>query len=492
MSQILLVTLNARYIHTSFGLRYLQANLGELADQSSILEMGIKHNPIDVVDAILAREPRIVGLGVYIWNATQSLQVATLLKRIRPDVKLVIGGPEVSYETYDQEIARIADVVITGEADLVFPEVCLKLLKGQPTEHIIHAQPPKMEEVALPYHLYSDTDLSQRVLYVEASRGCPFRCEFCLSSLDIPVRRPETETFMAAMDDLLARGARHFKFVDRTFNLNVKLGKEILEFFLDRYTPGMFLHFEMVPDRLPEALRAAIKRFPPGVLQFEVGVQTFNKAVAERIQLRRDFVKLADNLSFLQDETGVHVHADLIAGLPGEDLASFAAGFDRLYAMRPHEIQVGILKRLRGTPIVRHDDSFAMRYSPFPPYEILSNDSLDHGSVQELRRFSKLWDRVGNSGHFRETLRLMWQEDSPFEAFMGWTRWVYREAGQVYGLGLDRLTRYLFDYLTQVKGMEPDQVGAALAQDPVKLGRKVPGFLKPYTHARRQARHQNE
>ena len=170
---------------------------------------------------------------------------------------------------------------------------------------------------------------------------------------------------------------RRFKFVDRTFNLNIAASRRILEFFLERQRPGLFAHFEMIPDRLPEALREVIAKFPAGALQFEVGIQTFDEAVSKNISRRQDYGRLADNLRFLRQETGAHVHADLIAGLPGETLESFAAGFDRLVAMGPQEIQVGILKRLRGTPIARHDQAWEMVYSAHPPYEILRNKLLD-------------------------------------------------------------------------------------------------------------------
>ena len=168
--------------------------------------------------------------------------------------------------------------------------------------------------VVLPYEFYTDEDLRHRVIYVEASRGCPFSCEFCLSSLDVPVRNVPLDTFLAAMGRLLDRGLRQFKFVDRTFNLNLEFSRSILQFFLDRYEPGMFLHFEMIPDRLPEVLRELIRQFPAGALQFEVGVQTLDDDTAKRISRRQDVKKLAENLRSLRDETGVHVHADLIAG----------------------------------------------------------------------------------------------------------------------------------------------------------------------------------
>ena len=164
----------------------------------------------------------------------------------------------------------------------------------------------------------------------------------------------------------------------------------------------------MIPDRLPESLREIIARFPPGALQFEVGIQTFNEEVGGSIKRRQNYERLDDNFRFLRSETGVHIHADLIAGLPGETLESFAAGFDRLIALGPQEIQVGILKRLRGTPIVRHDAEWQMVYNPHPPYEILQNKLIDFATMQRLRRFARYWDLVGNSGNFIETTPLIW------------------------------------------------------------------------------------
>jgi radical SAM superfamily enzyme YgiQ (UPF0313 family) len=388
MATIVLATLNAKYIHASFGLRYLLANLGSLRAETCLLEFDIQQRPGDVVEAILARDPKIVGLGVYIWNASETTQVVATLKRVRPELIVILGGPEVSYEVEEQEIVRLADYVVTGEADLKFAEVCRLILAGtSPPGKIVAAEVPDLAQLALPYEFYTDEDVAHRVIYVEASRGCPFTCEFCLSSLDVPVRQFALASLLGEMERLLARGVRQFKFVDRTFNLNIAASKAVLQFFLERWRPGLFVHFEMIPDRLPEALREVIAKFPPGALQFEVGVQTFNEDVSKNISRRQDYARLEENFHFLRRQTGVHVHADLIAGLPGETLESFGAGFDRLVALAPQEIQVGILKRLRGTPIVRHDQNWQMVYSPHPPYEILRNSLLDFPALQRLRRF---------------------------------------------------------------------------------------------------------
>ena len=265
MPDIVLTTLNARYIHAAFGLRYLMANLGPLRERAALVEFDINQKTTDMLESILAQEPRIVGVGVYIWNAEPALRLVSDLKRLRPDVTVIVGGPEVSHEVERQEICRLADYVVTGEADLAFAELCQKLLGGtRPLTHVIAAPLPQLEQLTLPYEVYGAQDVAHRMIYVEASRGCPFRCEFCLSSLDVPVRNVPVETFLVEMQKLLDRGVRHFKFVDRTFNLNLNIGRRILEFFGERYQPGLFLHFEMIPDRLPEALREPIRQFPPG------------------------------------------------------------------------------------------------------------------------------------------------------------------------------------------------------------------------------------
>jgi radical SAM superfamily enzyme YgiQ (UPF0313 family) len=452
MTDIVLATFNAKYIHAAFGLRYLLANLGELQPRAKILEFDINQRVVDVAERILREEPKILGLGVYIWNVAPCTQLVAALKRLRPELVIVIGGPEVSHEVECQPICQAADHVITGEADLMFAEVCRRC---RDFPHIVAAPLPDLSQLALPYSLYADADIAHRVVYVEASRGCPFECEFCLSSLDVPVREIPLGPFLAEMQRLLDRGCRQFKFVDRTFNLNLKTSAAILQFFLDRYCDGLFVHFEMIPDRLPESLRAIIQKFPPGSLQFEVGIQTFNEPTAARISRRQDNAKAEDNLRWLREHTGVHVHADLIVGLPGEDVARVAAGFDRLVALRPQEIQVGILKRLRGTPIRRHDKEWGMVYSPDPPYEILQNKLIDFFTMQRLRRFARYWDLVANSGNFAP---ITWD----FESFLCFSDWLYTQTRQTHSIARARLAELLGSYLG--RAVELQQLQAATRQ----------------------------
>jgi hypothetical protein len=381
--------------------------------------------------------------------------------------------------------------VITGEADLKFAQICRSLLEAppgmtfSPLPKIIAAELPDFDSIRLPYEEFSAEDLAHRIVYVEASRGCPFTCEFCLSSLDIPVRQVPLSAFLDQMQRLLDRGLKRFKFVDRTFNLNLPVSQAILEFFLQRHQPGHFYHFEMVPDRLPEGLRQVIARFPPGTLQFEVGIQTFNPEVGQRIRRRQDYTRLEENLRFLRGETGVHIHADLIVGLPGETLESFAEGFDRLIALRPHEIQVGILKRLRGTPIGRHDEEWRMVYNPAPPYEILQNSLIDFGLMQRLRRFARYWDLVGNSGNFVVTTPLLWSDgSSAFRAFLRWSDWLYARVGRTDSIALARLMELFFEFLTREAGLSSGDVAMALWRDYQRGGRHdQPHFLKQFLPA---------
>jgi len=499
MAAILLATLNARYIHASLGLRCLMANLGDLQGQAAIREYTVKRPSIEIVEDLLKARPRIVGLGVYIWNVTETTRVIALLKAAAPEVLVVLGGPEVSHETDGQEIVRLADYVITGAGEASFAGLCRRLLGGdRPSDKIIQGEAMPLSQLALPYAMYTDEDIAHRILYVEASRGCPFKCEFCLSALDKTAKPFELERFLAEMQALYDRGARHFKFVDRTFNLNVKTGVRILEFFLERLDDRLFLHFEVIPDHLPEALKALIVRFPSGSLQFEVGVQTFNPETQALISRKQDNEQTETNLRWLRQQSQAHIHADLIVGLPGEDLESFGRGFDRLYALRPHEIQVGILKRLRGAPVARHMAAFGMRYNPLPPYDILANDRIDFETLRRLSRFARYWDMLANSGRFPHALPLLLDE-APFVRFLAFSDWLYDRCGVTGELALERLFQLLYLGLTELLGLEAGQARTALEADFVRTGSLgTPRFLRPgpvvaasAAAGRRQERHQS-
>ena len=622
--RIVLATLNARYIHASLGLRYLLANMarhgGDDLRAATVLREYTLTRPIaQVVEDLVSTlgpvglpEPRtdtfanasgslggsgfcagqggaraaggghgakptaaqtpsecqasdapIVGFGVYIWNVVQTTEVIRQLKALRPDVRVVLGGPEVSHELDGQPIVALADYVITGWGDVSFPKLCRALIHGpRPLMKVIAGEQPPLDQIELPYAEFSDDDLAHRLLYVEASRGCPFKCEFCLSALDKTAWAFDEDVFLAELATLYARGARNFKFVDRTFNLKIDASIRILQFFLDRLKPGawaaersaqvkeerpkgagdteqdalppklqdtnapLFIHFEVVPDHLPDRLKDAIAQFPPGVLQFEIGIQSFDVDVQQRISRRQDNTKTQANLRWLLDHSQAHLHTDLIFGLPGESWQSFAQGFDRLYAIGPHEIQLGVLKRLRGTPLANRSlpgavAEHGMVYEVAPPYTVQSNDAVGAVEVQAFIRLARYWDLVANSGRFGVTLRLVMQGgmtsglpfssealDSPFAAFAQLSQWLWHTSaitrGKTSGLSPEDWVDALFEYLTTQRGLKSDDVRAALVVDYVGSGaranpRSLQGFLPVRAApqpggrralAQRQSRHQ--
>jgi radical SAM superfamily enzyme YgiQ (UPF0313 family) len=493
--EVVLSTLNARYSHASLGLRYLRANLAEFREQSVIAEFVIGQKTEDIVEQILALQPDVVGLGVYIWNAVESLQLVRQLKLVKPDLIVVLGGPEVSYEYEQQAIVQLADFLITGWGDVSFPELLRSLNTPNAAKpDKVHAgkQPP-LAAIALPYNEFSDVDLAQRTLYVEASRGCPFKCEFCLSALDKTAWPFPLDGFLQALDTLYVRGARVFKFVDRTFNLKVDTSLKILQFFLERIESALaageappFLHFELVPDHLPEKLKEMIVKFPAGTLQFEIGIQSLNIEVQARISRKQNNETASENLRWLRHESGAHLHVDLIAGLPGEDLNSFARGFDQLVALNPHEIQFGILKRLRGTPIIRHTDEFKLRFNPDPPYNILATSELDFSTLQRMNRFAKYWDIFANSGYFPNSMPVLLGSEA-FNAFMAFSDWLHAHDYKSFGLSLDRQLDALDRFLLQRDGSNA-AVSADRERHQVMHKRQRQGKTHAHTPAR-QLRH---
>jgi radical SAM superfamily enzyme YgiQ (UPF0313 family) len=457
-SDILLVTLNARFSHASLGLRYLHANMGQLAPRTEIMEFvisassGMGTEPM--MEKILAKNPKIIGFGIYIWNVEESTRLVAQLRRVAPHIKIVLGGPEVSFQNDQPEITRFADYVMTGQADLEFTQLCETLLEetpvGLPLNRFIACKTPELDQLVLPYHLYSDADLAHRHIYFEASRGCPFKCEFCLSALDKTAWPFELSLVLAELDALYARGLRRFKFVDRTFNLKIAVSKAILEFFLGKLSgapqESLFVHFELVPDHLPDSLRQVIAEFPRGVLQFEIGIQTWSPETQALISRRQDNAKAAANIAWLT--AYAHLHVDLIVGLPGETVESFGRGFDKLYQLQPHEIQVGILKRLRGAPIDRHTAHYSMVYNPAAPYNVLSTSVIDFPQMQRMQRFARYWDMFANSGRFIEPMKQL-LAGTPFIHMMTFADWLYANTDATHRLSLSRQEALLNQYLEE-------------------------------------------
>ncbi|MDF1878636.1 B12-binding domain-containing radical SAM protein [Sulfurimonas sp. SAG-AH-194-C20] len=480
--KIILTTLNSRFTHSAIGLRYLYANMSSLREYTQILEFSINDAIQTIAEKLLFDSPSIIGIGVYIWNVSQVAELIHIIKKVSPQTKIVLGGPEVTYEPFRVNLDD-ADYIIQGEGDIAFYELCLAIENKTANERIIKMTLPKLKELKLPYEYYTDDDIKNRYIYVEISRGCPFECEFCLSSMDEKVRAFNLEEILEEFEKLWARGARNFKFVDRTFNLNMKAANAILDFFLSKEAP-YFAHFEVIPDHFPESLRSKIKLFPDGALQLEIGIQTLNLEVAKNVSRILKLDKIKENVAFLENQTTAHIHLDLIVGLPGESLKSFGANLDALMAMSSCEIQIGILKKLSGTYIKRHDEDFSMVYSNIPPYDILKNSELSFNDIQIMKRFARFWDLTYNSGNFKKSMHLLWKNESVYENFYAFGIWIYEQTDSTWKISLQRLGELLFDYLTEVKSLDKQSVADSMLEDMMKLkGRAIPLYLKPFSQS---------
>lgn len=424
MKEILLAAINAKWIHPSLALRLLRANLGPLENRCDIIEFALRQPLCEKTAPILAARPRILGLSVSIWNHLATLELLQKLRETWADGSvqqqgrsqrplIIIGGPEVSYLPRESEIFKYADYCIRGEGENAFRELCGVILSDGDVFIDNEFHTINVTEINSGYHLYTDEDLNGKLVYVESSRGCPFGCEFCLSAANAAgVREFPLEPFLFEMGDLIRRGAKTFKFLDRTFNLNIERSIKIMEFFLynineqiKQNKKPLVVHFEMVPSRFPPDLTDTLARFPPDTLRLEIGIQTLNPDVGVRIGRPSKPEQELETLKLLAEKTNAIIHADLIAGLPGEGEASFGKGFDSLWAALSSgcnynriEIQLGILKLLPGAPIARHKDRFGLNFNPLPPYELIETSDIPASGLDRIKNFARFWELIVNRG----------------------------------------------------------------------------------------------
>ncbi len=498
---ILLVAVNARYSHCAYASRSLQANLGWLADSAAALETDLDVTPLQLAEQIAGRNPRIVGFSVYLWNVRLVEATARILRAVAPEIRLVAGGPEL---TPAYANAALFDAVIVGEGETAFRGLCehwrSETTSRVPVPSVAHSElpseplsdlrPPTSDfrpltsdlrpptllltpppedptSLVLPYDLYTDADLAQRTVYVEASRGCPYACTYCTSA-GTGLRLIPLDRLLPALNRLWLRGLRRFKFLDRSFNAPVAHAAALLDFFLARATPDTSLHFEINTDHLHETIAARIAAFPKGVLHLEAGVQTLNPRVAAAIGRSEDTGRTLANLNFLALETGSVVHADLIFGLPGEDEASFASGFNTLVAAcHPPEVQVNLLKVLPGTRLARDAGTLGLVFNAEPPYELLRSDAMDFATLMRLQRFARCWELVHNRGRFPNAVRAIHAacNGDYYGTYQTLATRIQTEEGKLFAIGLPRLSHLLHAHLTEACGISPSDADSLLAAD---------------------------
>lgn len=485
MSRFVLSALNARYIHSNLAIRCLKAMTPEL--DVTLVEAAIQDTPRAVAARILELEPDCVGLSVSIWNRTQSLDVAQIVKAARPQCRVVLGGPEVSYDAEtlltsqpdldgilwgegERSFAALARALEAGGDPAGLPGLTWRTAGGLVTGPI----PPPLDLADLPFP-YAGEDLSpfqHRILYYETSRGCPGRCAYCLSA-DVPgVRFRPLAMVKRELSHFLRAEVQQVKFVDRTFNCDGQRAVAILRHILaevkqhpERRAPNF--HLEVEADDLPPDMVALLCQAPPGLFQLEAGVQSLHPPTLRAIDREDNWPQLAANCRAILEAGRTHLHLDLIAGLPHEGLDAFARSFDGVYTLHPHSLQLGFLKLLRGSRLRAQAEDLGLRYQAQPPYEVLSTLELSFSDLCLLHDVEDLLSLYANSGLFSHSLPLLVDAcpHGAFACYVAFARW-WKSAG--YGGGghklADRYTR-LWTWGSAQPWVQADVLRSALRLD---------------------------
>ena len=464
--KIILATLNAKYIHTNLAIRYLKASARPDFDPD-LAEYTIKDPAFNIVSDLFQKKPDVVGFSCYIWNIEETLKVIRMLKTVLPETKIVLGGPEVSYDVHDwlRKVPEI-DFIIMGEGEISFKElmhyfngdIALEDVRGicylENGKVKIHAQPPKIDlrELASPFRFEEDLPyLGKRIQYIETSRGCPFSCQFCLSSIEVGVRYFNREKIKEDIRFLMDNGARTIKFVDRTFNISRSYAMEMFQFLIDEHKPGVVFQFEITADIMrPEVIQFLNDNAPAGLFRFEIGVQSTNDLTNDLVKRRQNFEKLTRTVTMVKEGGKIDQHLDLIAGLPEEDYHSFRKTFNDVFAMRPEELQLGFLKLLRGTGLRLEAQKYGYTYVDVAPYEIFSNNVLPFDDIVRIKHAEDVLEKYWNAHRMDATIEYLVTDvfDTPFDFFQNFgTYWEARGWSRI-GHQLEDLFMRLLDFLS--------------------------------------------
>ncbi|SFJ50184.1 B12-binding domain-containing radical SAM protein [Thermoflavimicrobium dichotomicum] len=464
--KIVLSTLNAKYIHTSLALRYLKAYSGREFD-IEIAEYTIKDPAMNIVSDLYNRNPDVIGFSCYIWNIEETITVIDMLKKVKPELKIVLGGPEVSYDTkYWMERLQQVDFIVMGEGEETFHHL-LTELGGEQKFHFVYGlayrkgeeiilNPPRpkanLNEIPSPHRFPEDLPhLPNRIVYFETSRGCPFSCQFCLSSIETGVRYFDIERTKQDLLYLIENGAKIIKFVDRTFNIKRDYAMEIFQFLIENHR-GCVFQFEITADIMrPEVIDFLAEHAPPGIFRFEIGVQSTHDPTNLAVKRRQNFEKLSRTVTKIRESGKITQHLDLIAGLPLEDYHRFKQTFNDVFALRPEELQLGFLKMLRGTGLRLNAEKYNYVYMERAPYEILGNDILPFSDIVRIKRVEDVLEKYWNAHRMDHTVEYLIQHEfaSPFDFFQEFGDYWEARGWQKIGHQLEDLFIRLRSFLEQ-------------------------------------------
>lgn len=418
--QVVLSAINSKYIHTGLGLRYVGEYAKAQGHEVMLIEETINTPILAVLEKIMAQQARVYGFSVHIWNKPFVFRLVRMLRKLRPEAAIVIGGPEVAFDA-ERIFAELpeADYIVQGEGELVFSELLAYLVNGGAVpEHIAYREGGEVklnggttvieDLAALPFP-YPDLDkvlAEHKIVYYECTRGCPFNCAYCLSGISRNVRKRPLELVLRDLDRFIASGVPLIKFVDRTYNLDEKYFLPMMEHLAQADTKATF-HFEIKADMLSERVMKFLETVPKGRFQLEIGIQSTHQPTLKAINRQDNWEKLAANVKRLLSFGNMHIHVDLIAGLPYEDLPTFAKSFNDVYGLGAHMLQLGFLKVLPGTQMRKETKEHELCYMDEPPYEILATKYMPYEDMQYLKHLDNILDQTANSGNFKFTLQAL-------------------------------------------------------------------------------------
>lgn len=466
----LLTTLNSKYIHSALSIRYLKEFCKDIAD-ISLMEFTINQNIDYIAGEIYKKKPDIIGFSTYIWNLEQTLRVCEILKLISPNIKIILGGPEVSFDSEDiMKENWFIDFIISGEGEIPFRQLLLAIFDGdrdfssvkgltyREGEEIIKNPPgsllKNLDMIPSPY-VEIDKSLEKKIVYYESSRGCPFNCQFCLSSTIKGVRYFSLERVKEDLQRLMDMKVKQVKFVDRTFNANKKYAMEIMEFIMDKDPEDMNFHFEVTAHLIDEDMLQLIKKAKPGLFQFEIGVQSTNERTIEAIGRTTNFGKLKEICKEIKSYKNIHQHLDLIAGLPYEGYESFKKSFNDVYEIKPEKIQLGFLKLLKGSGLRKEKEKYGFKFLDIPPYEVLETNYIKYEEMLRLKGIEDLVEKYYNEEYFKTTISYLVENkyDTAFDFFEDFLNfWEYKGYHRL-SHSRDRLYEILWQFC-EYKGLE--------------------------------------
>ena len=494
--KVLLVSIDSKYIHSNLAVRSLKKYAEQKLRESGafcdieIAEYTINQQPNKVMADIYKHDTDVIMFSCYIWNISFMEKLLSDLAVVRPDVDIWLGGPEVSFDG-DKMLKEFPIVrgIMKGEGEETFTRLLEayhddKVTSDDFREIVCTPQREPLDMDQLPF-VYEDlSDFENRIIYYESSRGCPFRCSYCLSSIDKKLRFRSIDQVKKELKFFLDNNVRQVKFVDRTFNCDHDRTMEIWRFIRDNDNGITNFHFEMAADILKKDEIQLLGQMRPGQVQLEIGVQTTNTKTLEAIQRPMDFAKLSRNVERIKSAGNVHLHLDLIAGLPYEDMASFEKSFNDVFALRPEQLQLGFLKVLKGSPIADHCEEYGLKYTATSPYEVLETKWISYDDLLKLKQIEEMVEVYYNSGQFARTLELLVDRfDSAFKMFEALANW-YEENG-LGMINISRNSRYenLLKFANNIYANNKATFQGALIYDYYSRDnvRTRPSFLGPET-----------